>query len=55
MICYYQYVENCLRGFSNPLFNYLDENKLLSAHKSGFRSNNSFANQLLAIVHETNS
>ena len=42
-----------MRDFSNPLFNYLDENKLLSAHQSGFRSNNSFANQLLAIVHET--
>ena len=53
MICYYRYVENCLRDFFNSLFNYLDENKLPPAHQSGFHSNNLFVNQLLAIAYET--
>ena len=35
----------------NSLFEYVQENKLLSMHQSGFRSINSSANQPLSIVH----
>ena len=34
------------------LFEYLDEQKLLSAHQSRFRPNESCINQLLFIVHD---
>ena len=34
------------------LFEYLDEQKLLSEHQCGFRPNNSCANQLLSIAHD---
>ena len=33
------------------LFEYIDEQKLLSKHQSGFRPNDSCTNQLLSIVH----
>ena len=35
----------------NSLYEYVEENKLLSVHQSGFRSNDSCVNQLLSIVH----
>ena len=35
----------------NSLYEYAKENKLLSVRQSGFRSNDSFVNQLLSIVH----
>ena len=35
----------------NSLFEYLEKCKLLSAHQSGFRANNSCVDQLLSIVH----
>ena len=35
----------------NSLFKYLEDNKLLSVHQSGFRSSDSSVNQLLSIVH----
>ena len=35
----------------NSLYEYVEENKLLSIHQSGFQSNNSYVNQLLSIVH----
>ena len=35
----------------NSLYKYVEENKLLSVHQSGFRCNDSFVNQLLSIVH----
>ena len=35
----------------NSLYKYLDENKLLSVHQSGFRSKDSCVNQLLSIFH----
>ena len=35
----------------NFLYEYVEENKLLSVHQSGFRSNDSCVNQLLLIVH----
>ena len=34
----------------NSLFNCLEENKLLSAYQSGFRCNDSFVSQLIAIA-----
>ena len=35
----------------NPVFELLEENKLLSPNQSGFRPNDSCKNQLLSIVH----
>ena len=35
----------------NPVFEFLEENKLLSPNQSGFRPNDSCKNQLLSIVH----
>ena len=35
----------------NSLYKYVEENKLLSIHQSGFRCNDSCVNQLLSIVH----
>ena len=35
----------------NSLYEHVEENKLLSVHQSGFRSNDSCVNQLLPIVH----
>ena len=35
----------------NPVFEFLEENKLLSPNQSGFRPNDSCENQLLSIVH----
>ena len=35
----------------NSLYDYVEENKLLSTHQSGFRSNDSCVNQLLSTVH----
>ena len=35
----------------NSLFEYLEKYKLLSAHQSGFRVNDSCVDQLLSIVH----
>ena len=35
----------------NSLFEYLEKYKLLSAHQSGFRANDSCVDQLLSIVH----
>ena len=35
----------------NSLYEYIEENKLPSVHQSGFRSNDSCANQLLSIAH----
>ena len=35
----------------NSLYEYVEENKLLSVHQSGFQSNDSCVNQLLLIVH----
>ena len=35
----------------NSLYEYVEENKLLSMHQSGFRSNDSYVNQLLSTVH----
>ena len=35
----------------NSLYEYVEENKLLSMHQSGFRSNDSCVNLLLSIVH----
>ena len=34
------------------LFEYLDEQKLLSEHNSGFRPNDSSTNQLLSIIND---
>ena len=46
---------NCGKIFErlvfNSLYKYVEENKLLSMHQSGFRSNDSCVNQLLSIVH----
>ena len=36
----------------NSLYKYLDSNKLLSFHQSGFQSSDSCVNQLLSIVHK---
>ena len=43
----------CGKIFSRMIFNslYVEQNKLLSVHQSGFRSNDSCVNQLLSIVH----
>ena len=35
----------------NPVFEFLEENKLLSPNQSGFRPNDSCENQMLSIVH----
>ena len=35
----------------NSLYEYVEENKLLLMHQSGFRSNNSCVNQLLSVIH----
>ena len=35
----------------NPVFQFLEENKLLSPNQSGFRPNNSSENQLLSIIY----
>ena len=35
----------------NSLYDYVEENKLLSMHQSGFWSKDSCINQLLSIVH----
>ena len=35
----------------NPVFEFLDENKLLSPNRFGFRTNESCENKLLSIVH----
>ena len=35
----------------NSLYEYVEENKLLSMYESGFQSNDSCVNQLLSIVH----
>ena len=35
----------------NSLYEYVEENKLLSTHQSGFQSNDSCVNQLLSVVH----
>ena len=35
----------------NPVFEFLEENKLLSPSQSGFRTNDSCENQLLSIAH----
>ena len=39
------------RSIFNSLYEYAEENKLLSMHQSGFRSNDSCVNQLLSVVH----
>ena len=39
------------RKIFNSLYEYVEENKLLSVHQSGFWSNHSWVNQLLSIVH----
>ena len=48
-------LRNCRKIFERTIFNslyeYVDENKLLSVHQSGFGSNDSCVNQLLSIVH----
>ena len=41
------------RLISNSLFEYLEKYKLLSAHQSGFRANDSCVDQLLSIIHNT--
>ena len=40
------------RFIFSSLFNYLDDSILLSFGQSGFRCNNSYVNELLAIFHE---
>ena len=48
----YQFVEKIFeRIIFSCLYEYVDENKLLSGHQSGFRSNDSCVNQLLSIVY----
>ena len=36
----------------NSLYKYLEDNKLLSVHQTGFRSSDSCVNQLLPIAHK---
>ena len=42
------------RIISNSWYKFVEENKLLSVHQSGFCSNNSYVNQLLSIVDNLN-
>ena len=45
----------CVKTFErlifNSLYEYVEENKLLAMHQSGFLSNNSRVNQLFLLVH----
>ena len=41
----------CGKILQRLIFKYIEENKLLSVHQSGFRCNDSCVNQLLSIVH----
>ena len=41
----------CGKILQRLIFKYIEENKLLSVHQSGFRCNDSSVNQLLSIVH----